>query len=229
MPKSSFRALVSGVTLPPVDASGILNPGWAYVAQHGAPAIATGPTGPIGFTGPQGPTGPQGETGPTGPIGPVGPTGPAGYTDYGQIFPSELWAKRLKLGGASGLLGTGSFTGFNLGQSYGHPTGWFITGITGNYSIGQFTVRVGSTGYSYYPEVRMFFPLPWEDAPQVFSKFVSTNSPRMDQMTIIDEATATSISWKLAGAPGTSGPTGGTSIPKFSFWSIRFIVANPGP
>lgn len=78
-----------------------------------------GPQGSTGSTGPQGPTGSTGPQGPQGPTGPTGATGPTGPT------------------GATGPIGPQGPQGLGL-----NPT---FTTLTGNNSVGPFTLNGGTT------------------------------------------------------------------------------------
>lgn len=162
---STFRAIASGVTYYPINASLHLATGWAYIGQHGGAGAtgATGPAGTAGAAGSTGATGPQGATGPTGPQGATGPL--QASTEYtvayaaGMTFvPASGNVQELPLSGnvTSWTIVPGTSPGeeftliiVNLGTAPGYTFSGANSSIKAN-PIAPIVTPTGNPSYSVY-------------------------------------------------------------------------------
>lgn len=139
-----------------------------------------------------------------------------GVTGYLTVNPTGIAsagvAQVRRLGFSGAGIGTNSFTGARLGNSAGS-----FTGYTGTDSSGQFTVVVGVTGYTQNPTVTMFFGDGPRAAPRYISK-LRNFSPTTLSPDLVDNETATSVTWILIGNGVQAGsPTG------LGYYTIEYI------
>jgi hypothetical protein len=140
----------------------------------------------------------------------------SGVTNYFRATPTGIdtfgYAQMRRLGFSGAAIGTNSFTGSRFGNSAGS-----ITGYTGTDSQGQFTIVVGVTGYTLNPVVTMFFADGPRAAPRYISK-LRNFSPTFLAPYLVDNETATSVSWTLVGNGVDMGaPTA------LGFYTIEYI------
>ena len=194
-------------------ATGPTGPGSLQQAYNGgasgaAGVIALGPTGLYGHI-----VKDQSGGVATGPIFAVQDAG--GATNYLRVQPTGIdtvgyfKGKRLDLS-VGPAIGTGNFTGINLGAAYGTATGWALTGITGTDSYGQFTVRFGTTGYTMNPQIRFDWPGGPRTFAQVDAAIIAPCSPTSLIPTVFQTVcNRTSVTWVLlTGVGNTALPTG---------------------
>jgi hypothetical protein len=142
-----------------------------------------------------------------------------GSTNYLRVRPTGvdtvgyLSAKRLDLSIGAGLA-TNSFTGSRMGNSAGSYTGY-----TGTDAYGRFTVVVGVTGYTYNPQITMFYKDGPKVMPHVISKLRMPISPTFVLPWLVDSETATSVTFTLM----SGNPTGGGCPTGLGFYTIEYM------
>jgi hypothetical protein len=189
------------------DLAGSLQDAYANGAS-GPQVIGVGPTGWYGLL-----VRDMGGGVATGPIFAVqdvnGNTNYLAVTSTGIQANPYLKAQRLDLS-AGAAIGTGNFTGVALGAAYGTATGWGLTAFTGTDSYGQFTVRLGTTGYTNNPTIRFDWPGGPRTFAQVDANLVSPCSATAALPTIFQSVcNRTSVTWTLlAGAGNVNTPSG---------------------
>ena len=149
-----------------------------------------------------------------------------GATNYLRVEPTGIFsvgnvsARRFNHSFDPGKgIGTGSFQSTNLGTTLGAPTYWNLTGYTGNDTAGMFTIRFGSTGYTYRPRLTFFYNDGPRTNPISVSKLCYPVRPEsLIQMGLGETCTATSITWELLPVAGVTGGTG------MAFVSIRYMI-----